>query len=393
MALNERLNSHKPYILFVPLFTLTSALLLYGVIQESLYQRVIFNYLLAFVFLMSLALSGLFFTMIQHAVNAGWSPMIRRIPENMTHLFPLGFLLIIPIFLNLDTLYYWHAQLSNPHVHDPALLHKAAYLNTTFYITRSVIYFLLWILLYERIVRQSFLQDIVGSTEITRRITQWSYVGLVIFAATITFAAIDWIMSLKAHWFSTIYGVYYFAGAFVGGLATTIVALLTLKKFGYMKDVTHEHFHDLGKLLYAFNVFWAYIAFSQFMLIWYSNIPEETVFFADRGSPSWHALSLFLVIGHFVVPFFLLMSRHTKRNLKVLFMGALWLLAMHYVDLFWLIMPNFSKESVNFGWIEVTTIFWAISLLGLVLTWSFNRYALVPLKDPRIQESLEFHQL
>ena len=160
-----------------------------------------------------------------------------------------------------------------------------------------------------------------------------------------------------------------------------------------LKVVSVHHYHDLGKLLYALNVFWAYIAFSQFMLIWYGNIPEETVFFSDRGAPCWKNVSIFLMIGHFFVPFFVIMSRHTKRNLKVLCFGAAWLLAMHYVDLFWLIMPNFSKDTVFFGAIEVTTIVWMLSLFILILSWNLKRSALIPLKDPRLQESLEFHQL
>ncbi len=374
--------------IFGPLFLLSSLLLLAGFKLNS--GRLFFNYLLAFTFLMSLGLGGLFFAMIQHAAGAGWSVVVRRIPESFTSLLPLGFVLILPILLGLDFLYEW----ARHEAHDPLLTHKAAYLNTPFFIIRNIFYFAIWTLLYKKVVRASIEQDHHGSLDTSHRMIRWSSGGLVLFALTLTFAAIDWIMSLKAHWFSTIYGVYYFSGSIVAGLAMIIVVLLILQQKGYLTRIINEnHFHDLGKLLFALNVFWAYIAFSQYMLIWYGNIPEETIFFSERGYAGWKFVSLAVAMGHFVIPFFLLMSRHAKRNMKVLFSGALWLLAMHYLDLFWLIMPNFSKDYIPFGWMEITTMIWFISLFVLVLAWNLNRYALIPLKDPRLQESLEFHQL
>jgi len=377
----------RAFRIFVPLFLLSSVLLILGLKLNP--SRIIFNYLLIFTFLMSLGLGGLFFSMLHHATGAGWSVVVRRIPESLAHLLPWGFLLMIPIVLGLDVLYEW----SRHETHDLILSHKAIYLNDTFFIIRNIFYFSIWTLLYKKIIRASMTQDHQGRIT-THQLVRWSCVGIVLFAITLTFAAIDWIMSLKAHWFSTIYGVYYFSGSIVAGLAMTIVILLMLQKKGYLTSIVNEnHFHDLGKLLFALNVFWAYIAFSQYMLIWYGNIPEETIFFAERGHQGWHIVSLALAIGHFVIPFFLLMSRHAKRNMKVLFSGALWLLVMHYLDLFWLIMPNFSKQSVPFGWMEITAIVWGLSLFSLILVWNFNRIALIPLKDPRLQESLEFHQL
>lgn len=379
----------RVFRIFVPLFLLSSLFLIIGFKFNA--SRTLFNYLLAFTFLMSLGLGGLFFSMLHHATGASWSVVVRRIPESLAHLLPWGFILILPVFFGLDFLYEWSRQES---AHDAILTHKAAYLNDTFFIIRNIFYFTIWTLLYKKIIGTSIAQDQHGDIQITHKLVRWSSAGIVLFAITLTFAAIDWIMSLKAHWFSTIYGVYYFAGSIVAGLSMTIVVLLMLQNKEYLKNVINEnHFHDLGKLLFALNVFWAYIAFSQYMLIWYGNIPEETIFFSERGHSGWHIVSLAVAIGHFVIPFFLLMSRHAKRNMKVLFAGALWLLAMHYLDLFWLIMPNFSKNSVNFGWIEITAIVWMLSLFVLILVWNFNRYALIPLKDPRLKESLEFHQL
>lgn len=390
----EKLNFQKVQSIstlnkiFLPLFGLSTFLLLWGLKYNS--ERVLFNYLLSFSFLMSIGLSGLFFTMLQYVTGSSWSVVIRRIPESFTHLLPLGFLLALPIFFGLDLLYYWTT------LQDHAMTHKAAYLNKPFFIVRTFLYFSIWTFLYIKVVRPSFHQDSKTTFQeamtITNQATKWSSIGLVLFALSLTFAAVDWLMSLRAHWFSTIYGVYFFSGSIVCGLSLIIVVCLLLQKYGYLNVVTENHYHDLGKLLFGLNVFWTYIAFSQFMLIWYANLPEETMIFTDRGSSEWKAVSAWLVIGHFVIPFFWLMSRHAKRNTKILLMGALWLLAMHYIDLFWIIMPNFSKDTIFFGWIELVSIVWFISIAALVLARSFYNYNLIPLHDPRLKESLEFHQ-
>src|SRR3989338_3157112 len=378
------------------LFIFLSGLLLF----EFKYSptHVAFNYLLAFTFLISLALGGLFFSMLQHATSAGWRVVVRRIAESFTHLLPIGIILALPIFWGIPLLFHW----SHPDVmaHNHLLARKASYLNPTFFIIRTFIYFLVWTFLYRKIIRPSLAQDHTGNIHLTHHMKKWSCVGFVLFAITLTFAATDWMMSLKADWFSTIYGVYFFSGSVVASLALIIMVILMLQKQGYLTEINEHHFHDLGKLLYALNIFWAYIAFSQYMLIWYGNIPEETIFFAERGARlmaepgvrGWQWLSLGLFTGHFIIPFFFLMSRHAKRNLKVLFWGATWLLMMHYVDLFWLIMPNFSKTKVIFGWVEITTLLWMMSLFVLVLVWNLRKHALIPLKDPRLQYSLEFHQ-
>jgi len=357
----------------------------------SNFERTLFNYHIGFTFIVSIAVGGLFLAMLQQVTNSGWSIVIRRVPEMFSHLIPFGFILVIPMFLGLNTLFEW----SRPEAlaHDPLLMHKKTYLNDTFFILRTLFYFSVWTFLYKKVVRQSIAQDHKGTAALTQNIAKWSAIGMVLFGFTITFAATDWIMSLKAQWFSTIYGVYYFSGIFVAVLAFTIIVIYALQSVGYLHVINKEHFHDLGKLLYAMNVFWAYIAFSQYMLIWYGNIPEETVFFADRLKSNWPDISLLLIIGHFIIPFFMLMSRHAKRNTFILLFSAIWLLGMHYVDLYWLILPNFTKDFAPLGWIEITVFVWALSICFLPVLYGLKKHDLIAHKDPRIQESLEFHQL
>ncbi|HLD74072.1 MAG TPA: hypothetical protein VJB34_04140 [Bdellovibrionota bacterium] len=354
----------------------------YVVASFATSERITFNYLLSFTFLMSIGLASLFWTMIHHATKATWSAAVRRIPETLSLILLIGVLCAIPLFFGLNTLYEW--------THEK--VHNAAYLNKPFFIIRTLTYFAIWSLLYFKIVKPSMIQDKTGNLELTHHMWKWSCVGLFLFAVTLHLASVDWLMSLDSHWFSTIFGVYYFAGSAVCGLSTIIILTIILKKFGYLSFVNENHFHDLGKLLFGLNVFWAYIAFSQYMLIWYGHLPEETVFFYQRSGDAWKNISLILPIGHFVIPFFLLVSRGAKRNLLTLSVGATWLILMHYVDLYWLIFPVFNKEAAPFGLPEISGFMWAVSLVFSLTLWSFEKHALVPLKDPRLQESLEFHQ-
>jgi hypothetical protein len=210
----------------------------------------------------------------------------------------------------------------------------------------------------------------------------------------VTFAAFDWIMSLDPHWYSTVFGVYVFAGAFMSALAFLILSILTVQRHGLLTHVvTIEHIHDLGKLLFAFVVFWAYIAFSQFMLIWYANIPEETLWFAHRWHHGWEYISVILAAGHFVFPFFLIISRAAKRNRRLMTFAVLWLLAMHYIDLYWLVMPSFQIEGLAPSLVDLLAF---VGVGGLFLA-TYCRLAmkptLVPRRDPRLPEALSFETM
>ncbi|MBI2027567.1 MAG: quinol:cytochrome C oxidoreductase [Deltaproteobacteria bacterium] len=370
------------------LFLLTSAHFIVSAFVDI--HRVMFNYLFSLSIVLSLILGGFFFTMLHHATKSKWSVVVRRISESFTSLVPFGVLLILPLLVGIPHLYEWsNAQHLS---HDVALQSKSHYLNIPFFAIRSLSYMLILWFLYIKVIKPSYEQDYTENIQTTAHLWKWSCIGLFLFGLTVQFLSFDWLMSLSPHWFSTIFGVYVFSGCVVGGLSAMILVIALLRYFGYMAMVTEHHLHDLGKLLFGLNVFWAYIAFSQYMLIWYGNMPEETVFFIVRQTGEWKNFSLILPIGHFVIPFLFLISRSVKRNIILLSFGAFWLLLMHCADLFWLIMPNFSKEKVPFGSLEIGAFVWGLSLFLFAALSKLQKNALVPIRDPHLADSINFHQ-
>lgn len=349
-------------------------------------------YLVAFMYVLSLGLGALWFVAIQHLTSARWSVVVRRVAEiladNMLLLAVLSLGVVGPMFAGSTDLYAW---LDHEKVHQDHLLHhKAAYLNVPFFFVRWVVYFGFWIWLSRFFYRQSVRQDQEGGAAISTRLRHVSAPAMIAFAVTLTFCAIDLIMSLDATWFSTMFGVYYFAGCVLAGYSTLSLSLLWLQSKGRLtQSVNREHYHDLGKMMFAFIVFWAYIAFSQFMLIWYADVPEETHWFHWRFTGGWRVVSTLLLVAHFVIPFFGLMSRHVKRNKRTLGFWAVWILAVHYVDLFWLIYPNGTPE-VPFGAIDVLCLVGVLGLFVGVSAWRAQRVPLIPTGDPRLKDSLAF---
>lgn len=345
-----------------------------------------YSYLTAFVYWLSIALGGLFFTMLHHLVGAKWSVVLRRLAENIMICVPPMVIFVIPVLSGIRELFHW----SQPEVvaQDHLLQSKAAYLNVPFFVVRAAIYFVVWIVLGRSLFRLSLLQDGGHHDGLFKKMRVVSAPGMILFAVTITFASFDWLMSLDAHWYSTIFGVYVFAGAFLATLAFLMRFVLYLDSTGVMHEtVTKEHWHDMGKLLFAFTIFWGYMAFSQYFLIWYGNIPEETIWFLHRWEHGWEYLSLLIVFGHFVVPFFVLFPYSTKRSRPVMLVMTVWILVMHWVDLYWIIMPNLHREAVEYSWMDITTMLG----IGGVFVWYFwNRVRvrpLVPIGDPGLEES------
>jgi hypothetical protein len=350
------------------------------------------SYLVSFLFWLSLALGALIFVLIQYATRAGWSVVVRRLAEHAMGTMPLFALLFLPIALGVHQLFHWtHAEAVAT---DALLQHKSPYLNTGFFYGRAVLYLAIWAALAWWFRRKSLAQDESRDPVVTRRLQSLSAPAIVVYALTSTFAAIDWIMSLDPHWYSTIFGVYFFAGCFLGIHALLILLCLGLQKRKLLPGVvTFEHYHDLGKMLFAFVVFWAYIAFSQFMLIWYANIPEETVWYAHRLVPGWRGVTVALAVGHFALPFLVLLLRDIKRQRVGLGLAALWLLAVHYLDLFWLVMPNFQHHGAHLGLFDLLTF---VGIGGLFLAFLgrlMSQGALVPKGDPRLVESLSFENV
>jgi hypothetical protein len=349
-------------------------------------QGALYSYLVAFLFFLSIALGGLFFVLVLFATKAGWGVAIRRLAENAMATLPLFGLLFLPIAWGGGQIFTsWWAGPGD----DPLLIMKEPYLNADFFLLRAVGYFVVWTALSMWFSSRSTAQDASGDHSITRRLQQVSAPGLILYAVTVTFASFDWLMALDPHWYSTIFGVYFFGGCLVAIFSFVIVAAVMLQSTGYLREVIGPgHYHDLGKLLFAFTVFWAYIGFSQYFLIWYGNIPEETLWYRHRLHHGWQILAAVLAIGHFALPFFFLMSKTIKQKPRLLMLGALWMLLMHLADVYWIVMPNLYAHGPHFSVLDVTTLLGVGGLFLGAFGWSLRRRALIPVKDPRLPESL-----
>lgn len=362
------------------------------------------SYLVSFLFFLTIALGGMFFVLIHFATRAGWGIVVRRLAEYAMGTMPIFVILAIPIFLGGGLYALYHHWLPNPHhghghVLDAIVKGKSGFLNLGFFWVRAALYFAVWILISRWYLKKSLEQDKVGGIAITRKLQYWSPVSIIAFAFSTTFATFDWIMSIDPHWYSTIIGVYFFAGCVIAIYSTLSLFAIILKKQGLAKNIiTSEHAHDMGKMVFGFVVFWAYIAFSQFMLIWYANIPEETQWYYYRSHGEWYGLSLALAVGHFVIPFFFIMSRHIKRNTIAMVFATLWVLFFHLVDLYWLIMPTlYHGAHKHFRLVDL--IYLVTSFIGIgclfiaMITWRMQHTNLIPIKDPRLLESISFENV
>jgi hypothetical protein len=346
------------------------------------------SYLIAFVFWLSLALGGLFFTMLHHLVGATWSVVLRRLSENIMSTFLFLAVFIVPIILGIGDLYHWsHTDLI---AGDELLMGKTPYLNVPFFIIRTIIYFAIWIFLARALYKGSLAQDQNFEEGRLARMKRISAPGMVLFALTVTFASFDWLMSLNASWYSTAFGVYIFAGSVLAVLALITLIAIYLRGRGFLVDViTVEHYHDLGKLLFTFVVFWGYIAFAQYFLIWYGNIPEETQWFHSRWGGWWEFITLLIVFGHFVVPFVVLITREAKRSLPVLTVIGIWILFLHWVDIYWVVMPAHPEHVISGLWIDISLM---VGIGGMFLWFLWKRMtaaALVPVNEPNLEASIQ----
>jgi hypothetical protein len=354
-------------------------------------ERFFAAWLVAFFFFLSVALGCLYFVLIHTAMHGTWGLVVRRFAENAAATLPLFAVLFLPVAFGLHTLYHWsHADAV---AHDALLQLKAPYLNERFFLIRAASYFAVWcgIALWFRSVSRR--QDRGDGQAHATTLKRWSGALLIPLALTHTFAAFDWVMSLAPHWYSTIFGVYAFAGGLVAGFALITLASVGLRRAGLVPGLTQEHLHDLGKLLFAFTVFWAYIAFSQFFLIWYGNIPEETVFYRIRLAGGFRLLTVALAVGHFVLPFFFLLPRSIKRKPATLVGAALWLLAMHLLDVYWLVIPSVEGLGARPHVVDAAALLAVGGAFVAAFGWLMVRSPLVPKGDPRLQESLAFENV
>jgi hypothetical protein len=349
-------------------------------------ERIWPSLLLVTYFLVSTALAGAFFVALQYVAGAGWSVALRRVPETLAMLLPAAGTAFILVLLVRPSLYPWAIHEGG---HEALQGFKAFWLNRPFFLARAAVYLALWIGLVLAIVRSSRRQDSDGALEHTARNEKLSAVFIVVFALTFSLAAFDWIMSREPHWSSTIFGIYNFAGMFLGGLAAMSVLAVWLERLGPLHGVLNEsHLHDLGRLLFAFSTFWAYIWFSQYMLVWYADFPEETVYYTRRLHGAWEPLFLLNFLLNWVVPFLALLSRTAKRSAGVLLKVGLVVLIGRWLDLYLMIVPPQAPERLPLGLWEVGPLVAAVGL-GLLAFFHYLRQAsVVPLRDPFLAESL-----
>ncbi len=364
-----------------------------GSARGDSFKRLQHSWLVSCAFFLSLSLGALFFVIIQHLVRAGWSVVVRRVAELVAANTPVAALLFAPLLVQVlrgdGSLWPW----ADPQTlrADPLLESKAVFFDARFFALRLALYFGIWILLGRWLLRRSLEQDGASDAAPTLALERRAAPAMVAFALSINFAAFDILMTLSPTWASTIFGVCFFAGSMIAFFALAVLALRFLQRNGLLqKQVGVEHYHDLGKFLFAFVFFWGYVSFSQFMLIWYADLPEETFWYRDRFHGSWLAVSWVLLLGHFVIPFAGLLSRHAKRNLAVLSFWAVWMLCMHALELFWLVMPGAEKDGALVSPID----FACFAAVGGIWFFALARLAgdkpLVPVNDPRLPESLAF---
>lgn len=373
--------------------------ILAGYLSRDGFARFYHAYLISYCFVLSICLGGLAFVLLQHLTRAGWSVSVRRGAESLGAMMPVMAALSLPIIVSVllrgGALYPW-AQDTVDHV----IAGKRAFLNPTFFVIRLAIYFGVWSAIGIWYWRTSIRQDQTGDVELTTKMQKYAAPAIVALGITLTGAAFDLLMSLDPHWYSTIFGVYFFAGSAVAAFATMILCVYLLQRTGYLlRSISVEHYHDLGKFLFGFVFFWGYIAFSQYMLLWYANIPEETAWLARRGATTvpqdingWTTVSLMILFGNLLIPFAGLMSRHIKRNKGLLAFWAAWLLVFHWIDLFWLIGPELDGK-VHLGVVEIATLVGIVGVSVAALVRIGARHELRPVRDPRLEEALAFHNV
>ncbi len=368
-----------------------------------------FSYHTAFIFCATITLGGLFFVMSQRLTTAGWSVVVRRLAEVFVANLPIIALLFIPVVIGIINPPHSTAAHGEGHhakiayfewldrdfaAADQILRQKIDYLSPKWFLIRAVIYLALWSFLGWMLYRQSVAQDKDGDPKHISTSFKLSAPGFLLFFYTGALASFDWIMSLSPHWFSTAFGLYVLAGGATGFMAILILICSWLRSQGVLKhSITIEHYHDLGKMMSACNIFWAYIGFSQYMLIWYANLSEETFWYKDRMVGSWQNVSLLLAIGHFILPFCFMLIRSTKRNPFTLSLVAGWMLLMHLADVYWMVMPTLHKAGVHLHWLDLA----ALAAVGGTLGWFFftrlGRHSIVPVRDPFLAESLAFENV
>ncbi len=354
-------------------------------LPECTRARIWSNVLLNNIYFISLAVCGGVFLSLHYIASSGWHTALNKVPFAITSFLPYGGLLMLVFIAGVGDVYHW----THPGEHDEILQNKAAYLNLPFFIARMVVIIGGWVYLIHLMKKNTRLLAETGEVKYFKRNKTIGSLFIAFFAVSSSVAAWDWLMSIDAHWYSTLYGWYFFIGLFVSGIAFLILFIAVLHKAGYLQFITKEHVHDLGKYLFAFSVFWAYLWFSQYILIWYGHIPEETVYYHQRFE-EFRTVFFISPVFNFVIPFFALMTRGSKRNLRWIAIISVSVLIGHWFDLYQLIMPGAVGKDATIGLIEVGLTCGYTGLFLLILYRSIAGKMLVTKNEPLLEESLTY---
>jgi hypothetical protein len=344
------------------------------------------SYLIAFSYVAAAGLGAFFFVMVQYLTGSAWSVTMRRIMENIMVTLPVCGILFLPIAFGLKDIYPWTDKAAYPLAGT-----KGAYLTENFFVLRTYVYFALWSIWIFAIYHQSTKQDKERSARQMNIIARWSAPGLFLSVVVGTLAAYDWLMSLEPHWYSTIFGLYILAGGALTFMSIVTLICLGFRRAGILKkSITPEHYHDLGKWMFALTAFYTYMAFSQYLLIWYANLPEETIWYRHRSVGSWLGISLAMPFIRFIIPFFTMLSRPAKRSLNMIAALAVWSIVVEYIDLYWVVMPTYYKTGPQISWLDFATMAATLSICGLAFWSRFRKNKLAPVGDLRFEQSLHF---
>ena len=346
------------------------------------------SYLWAYLYIVGLSVGSLAWLMLQYITGGNWGMVIRRPCEAAARTLPLVALMFLPILIGIPNLYDWsHAAKVAA---DPDLQHKHLYLNVPFFLGRAALYLGGWTLIGWLFSKWGKQEDTEGHNAVHGKFAKLAPPGLIFWALSVTFMSIDWVLSVNPKWFSTMFGLLFMASQGLTSMAFLIALMVFLSKRKPMSDVlTARHLHDLGKFLLALVMVWAYFSFSQFLIIWAGNLPEEIPWYMTRLNGGWEYVALLLVFGHFALPFALLLSRDLKRNFKLLAGIAVFILCMRLVDLYWLVAPDFRKASFGLSWMDFAAPMGLIGLWLAFFLWQLEKRPLMPINNPNLEEALQ----
>lgn len=343
------------------------------------------SYLFGYLFVLGIALGCMAILMLQYLTGGDWGVVIRRTLEAAMRTLPALIVGFLPIVFGMRSLYIW----ARPADVAAGLDYRTEYLNVPFFIVRAIVYFAVWLAMAYLLNKWSRQQDRADDFRLLPKLRAMSGPGLVIYAVTITFAGFDWVMSLNPEWYSTIFGLLLIGGQALTAMAFVILVAVLLSSRDPMAHVFQpRHFHDLGKLLLAFVMVWAYLSFSQLLIVWSGNLPQEIPFYVPRLESSWRWIGVLLIVLHFALPFVLLLSRDLKRHAQALAAVAGFVLAMRLVDLFWLIAPEFRRRGLGVDWLDPVTVIGISGLWFAIFIWQLKQRPLLPLRDPHLADAL-----